>query len=91
LKIKTDVELKSMKLQNEYKVKMKNFVLFLTIYLFILGFHGDSVVKNPSANVGDVGSIHGSGRFPWRSKWQPTSVVLPIFSIFVQGIAKSWS
>ena len=38
-----------MKLQNEYKVKMKNFVLFLTIYLFILGFHGDSVVKNPSA------------------------------------------
>ena len=58
------MELKTMKLQNEYKVKMKNFVLFLTIYLFILGFHGDSVVKNPSANVGDVGSIHGSGRFP---------------------------
>ena len=29
-----------------------------------MGFPGGSVVKNPSANAGDVGSIPGSGRFP---------------------------
>ena len=37
------------------------------------------VVKNSSANAGDtgeVGSIPGSGRFPWRRKWQPTPVFL---------------
>ena len=27
-----------------------------------MGFPGDSVVKNPSANAGDTGSIPGSGR-----------------------------
>ena len=32
---------------------------------FILGhFPGDSAVKNLSANVGDLGSIYGSGRSP---------------------------
>ena len=38
------------------------------------------VVKNPPANAGDtgdVGLISGSGRFPWRRKWQPTQVFLP--------------
>ena len=28
------------------------------------GFPGSSLVKNPPANVGDVGSIPGSGRTP---------------------------
>ena len=28
-------------------------------------------------NAGDPGSIPGSGRFPWRRKWQPTPVLLP--------------
>ena len=28
-------------------------------------------------NAGDVGMILGSGRFPWRRKWQPTPVFLP--------------
>ena len=41
------------------------------------GFPGVSVVKNPPANAGDLGSIPGSGRFPWRRKWQPTPVFLP--------------
>ena len=38
------------------------------------------MVKNPPANAGDVrdmGLIPGSGRFPWRRKWLPTSVFLP--------------
>ena len=28
-------------------------------------------------NEGDLGSIPGSGRFPWRRKWQSTPVLLP--------------
>ena len=38
------------------------------------------VVKNLPTNAGDVrdtGLIPGSGRFPWRRKWQPTPVFLP--------------
>ena len=38
------------------------------------------VVKNPPANAGDLrdmGTIPGSGRFPWKSVWQPTPVFLP--------------
>ena len=39
-----------------------------------------TVVKSPPAPAGDVrdaGSIPGSGRFPWRRKWQPTPVFFP--------------
>ena len=35
-----------------------------------------SVVNNPPANAGDVGSIPGLGRFPCRKEWQPTPVFL---------------
>ena len=38
------------------------------------------MVKNQPAyagDTGDTGSIPGSGRFPWRRKWQPTPVFLP--------------
>ena len=42
-----------------------------------MGFPGGSEVKNPPANAGDVGSVQGSGRFPWKGKWQPTPVFLP--------------
>ena len=38
------------------------------------------VVKNLPASAGDVrdvGSIPGSGRFPWRRKWQLTPVLFP--------------
>ena len=41
---------------------------------------GGSVVKNQSASAGDLrdaGSICGSGRSPWRRKWQPTPGFLP--------------
>ena len=43
----------------------------------MLGFPGSSVVKKLPANTGDIGSIPGSGRFPWIRKWQPTPVFLP--------------
>ena len=42
-----------------------------------MGFPGGSTVKNPPASAGDAGLIPGSGRFPWRRKWQPTLVFLP--------------
>ena len=32
--------------------------------MLIQGFPGGSVIKNPPANTGDVGSIPGSGRSP---------------------------
>ena len=38
------------------------------------------MVKNLLASAGDTrdtGSIPGLGRFPWRKKWQPTSIFLP--------------
>ena len=42
-----------------------------------IGFAGGSVVKNLPAKEGDTCSIPGSGRFPWRRKWQSTPVFLP--------------
>ena len=35
------------------------------------------MVKNLPANAGDMGSIAGLGRFPWRRKWQTIPVFLP--------------
>jgi len=32
--------------------------------------------KEHASNEGDTHSIPGSGRFPWRRKWQPTPVFL---------------
>ena len=36
--------------------------------LAVQGFPGGSVVKASAHNVGDLGSIPGSGRFPWVGK-----------------------
>ena len=36
------------------------------------------MVKESACNAGDLGSIPGLGRFPWRREWQPfTPVILP--------------
>ena len=37
----------------------------------LLGFPGGSVVKNPSANAGDAGSIPGLGRSPGEGNANP--------------------
>ena len=45
-----------------------------------IGLPSVTVVNNLPANAQearDVGLIPGSGRFPWRRKWQPTPVFLP--------------
>ena len=49
-------------------------VFFCNIYIFIWlhqGFPGGSDGKEPACNVGDLGSIPGSGRFPWRRDGNP--------------------
>ena len=54
-------------------------------WIWILSFfevHHNGIVmaqrlKASACNAGDLGSISGSGRFPWRRKWQPTPVFLP--------------
>ena len=46
----------------------------------MLGLPGDSVVKNPPVNAGDVrdaGPIPGVGKILCRREWQPTPVFLP--------------
>ena len=38
------------------------------------------MVETLGASAGDVrdaGSISGLGRFPWRRKWQPTTLFVP--------------
>ena len=35
------------------------------------------MVKNPLSSAGDVGSIPGVKKIPWRWKWQVTPVFLP--------------
>ena len=43
------------------------------------GFPGGASVYLPAStgDIRDVGSIPGSGRFPWRRAWQPTPLFLP--------------
>ena len=46
-------------------------------YTFVTGiFPGGSDGKESAGNAGGLGSIPGSGRFPWRMEWQPTPVIL---------------
>ena len=40
-------------------------------------FPGGSVVEKSACNAGDMDSIPGVGKIPWRRKWQPTPVFLP--------------
>ena len=49
----------------------------LIILFKSLGFSGGSDVKEFAYSAGDMGLTSGSGRFPWRRKWQPTPVFLP--------------
>ena len=39
-----------------------------------LGFPGGSAGKESACNAGDLGSIPGLGRFPWRTERLPTPV-----------------
>ena len=56
--------------------KMRTFVACSSVNVFLCidpwkGFPGGSVVKNPPASAGDVGSIPGLGRFPGEENGNP--------------------
>ena len=62
------------------------------------GFPGGSVVKNLPANVGDMGSIPGLGRFSGEGNGNPlqySCLENPIdkgaSQATVHGVAKSWT
>ena len=59
---------------------------------------GSSDGKESAYNAGDLGSIPGLGRFPWRRKWQPTPVFLPgnsmdrvAWQAVIHGVTKRWA
>ena len=63
-----------------------------------MGFSDGSVVKNPPANVGDVGLIPGSGRSPGEGNGNPLQYSCldnPMDrgaqQTTVHGVAKSWT
>ena len=63
-----------------------------------MGFPGGSLVKNPPANAGDMGSIPGSGRSPGRGNGNPLqysclgdSMNKGAWQATVHGVTKSWT
>ena len=57
-----------------FQVYSKVIKLYKSRYL---GFLGDSDGKESACSAGDLGSVPGLGRFPWRREWLPTPVFLP--------------
>ena len=55
---------------------IKDYLICVTLCIMSY-FPGVSEVIASAWDVGDPGSIPGSGRFPWKRKWQPTPVFLP--------------
>ena len=51
--------------------------LFLKMSTFVLGFPGGSVVKNPPANAGHIGSIPASGRSLGEGNGNPLQYSCP--------------
>ena len=45
---------------------------------------GGSCSKESACNMGDLGTIPGLGRFPWKREWLPTPVFLP--SLVAQAV-----
>ena len=62
-----------------------------SIILFFRGFPGGSVVKNPSANVGDAGLFPRSGRVPGGGNGRPTPVFLPEKIPWMEEPDRLWS
>ena len=58
---------------NTYVAKNADFMYSLVSPDFPGGTDG----KASAYSAGDPGSIPGSGKVPWRRKWQPTPVLLP--------------
>ena len=56
---------------------MKTWIFLLLTPLYRLGFPVGSDGKETACNAGDMGSIPGSERSPWRGHGTPTPVLLP--------------
>ena len=52
-------------------------ILIKTVYWEYGGFPRSSVSKESACSAAHPGWIPGSGKIPWRRKWQPTPVSLP--------------
>ena len=66
--------------------------------ILLMGFPGDSVIKTPPANAGDMGSIPGEGRFPGEGNGNPLQCSClgnPMDRearwAIVHGVTKSWT
>ena len=61
----------------------------------IMGLPDSSAGKEATCNAGDLGSIPGLGRFPWRRGNPTHSSILawriPWTVCIVHGVAKSWT
>ena len=72
-------------------LSLKTWVLFWQRVELLVDFPGGLVVKNLLASIGDagdMGSIPGSGRSPWKRKQQPTTVFLPVKSHGQRSLAE---
>ena len=78
-------------------VQFRGFSIFTDLYeqyhnwrtfLTITGFPDSSVGKQSACNAGDLGSIPGFGKIPWRRERLPTPVLWP--GEF-HGVVKSWT
>ena len=56
----------------------------------IQDFPGGSDGKVSDYNAGDLGSIPGLGRFPWRKEQIPIPVFWPGEFHIAHGVTKSW-
>ena len=45
--------------------------MFIISYIYYIGYLGSSVVKNPPANTGDIGSVPSSRRSPGEGNGNP--------------------
>ena len=75
-----------------------DFTLMKFTMLFIKCFPGGSDGKESACNVGDLGSIPGSGRFPGEGNGNPlqyscleNSMDRGAWWATVHGVAKSWT
>ena len=78
------------------RVVIYNMMTTVTMIVLYIGFPGGSDGKESACNVGDLGSIPGSGRFPGEGNGNPlqhscleNSMGRGAFQVTVHGIAKS--
>ena len=66
-------------MQNSKSVRIFSWYNWINLCMYIWGFFGSSVVKNPRASAGDARDRFDpwAGKIPCRRKQQPTPVFLP--------------